>query len=178
MEEKNIPGNQTEIQLVVAKLGNEEFGIEITQVQEIIKMPSEITHIPNMPKFIEGIINLRGKIVPIIHLRKRFNLEEKQISDEMRIVIASIENQSVGFVVDSVTEVISILSEKVEPVPTPIARIGVEYLNGVAKLDNRLIILLNLDKILSNLEKLSLKEISKADESEKTTTAEPEESIC
>lgn len=164
-EEKKLPGKQiekqqTEKQLIVAKLGNEEYGIEITQVQEIIKVPQDITRIPDMPEFIEGMINLRGKIVPIIDLRKRFNLKQKEISEETRIVVASIESQLSGFVVDSVNEVLRVSSDIIEPVPSPVASIGIEYLNGIAKLGNRLIILLNLEKILSDIEKSSLKEMS------------------
>jgi len=152
-----------QVQMVVTSLSNEEYGIPIMQVQEIIKIP-EITRIPNMPDFIEGVINLRGKIVPVIDLRKRFNLQQHQHSEDTRIVVSTIETNSVGLIVDSVSEVIRLSSSVIDPIPPAISHIGTEYLNGVGKLDSRLIILLNLEKILSDLEKSSLKRI----ETEKT----------
>ncbi len=148
------------VQLVVAKLADEEYGIPIIQVQEIIKIP-EITRIPGMPEFIEGVINLRGKIIPIVDLRKRFNLEHNLYDEQSRIVVSSIANQSVGLVVDSVSEVIRLPQDAIEPVPQTISQISGEYLSGVGKLGKRLIILLNIEKILTDIEKMSLKKIEK-----------------
>ncbi|OGS17134.1 MAG: chemotaxis protein CheW [Elusimicrobia bacterium RIFOXYA2_FULL_50_26] len=155
------------VQLVVAELSREEYGIPITQVQEIIKIP-EITRIPNMPEFIEGVINLRGKIIPIIDLRKRFKLTQKQKDEEARIVITTIGGQPVGLVADSVSEVIRLSAEAIDPVPSVISHINSEYLSGVGKLDKRIIILLNMEKVLNDLEKNSLRRI------ERETTAETE----
>lgn len=157
------------IQLVVAKLAQEEYGIPITQVQEIIKIP-EITRIPNMPDFIEGVINLRGKIIPVVDLRKRFGLEIKQKDDEARIVITNIGGQFVGLTADSVSEVIRLTSEQIVPVPAIISRINSEYLNGVGKIDKRIIIMLNLEKILNTIEKTVLKKIEKDKPAETQTT--------
>lgn len=159
------------IQLVVTSLAREEYGIPIMQVQEIIKIP-EITHIPNMPDFIEGVMNLRGKIVPIIDLRRRFNLERKSYTDDTRIVVSNVAAHSVGLIVDSVSEVIRLSSDVIDPIPPTISHIGTEYLNGVGKLESRLVILLNLEKILNDIEKTSLKKI----ETEKTGEKENEKS--
>ncbi len=154
------------VQLVVASLSGEEYGIPIMQVQEIIKIP-EITHIPNMPDFVEGVINLRGKIVPIIDLRRRFNLELRRYSEDTRIVVSNVAGHSVGLIVDSVSEVIRIGAGIIDPIPPTISHIGTEYLNGVAKVGSRLVILLNLERILSDIEKSSLKKLE-AEKSEKT----------
>ena len=148
------------LQLVVSELSKEEYGIPITQIQEIIKIP-EITRIPNMPDFIEGVINLRGKIIPIIDLRKRFRLDQKQKDEETRIVIANIGGQPIRLISDSVSEVIRLSQEDIDPVPPIISHINSEYLSGVGKMDKRIIILLNLEKILSDLEKSSLRKIEK-----------------
>ncbi len=157
-------GKIKETQLVVFQLGTEEYGVPITQVEEIIRIP-EITRIPNMPHFIEGVINLRGRIIPIVDLRKRFKLEQKVRDEKSRIIIGEItmspdrqETQSVGLIVDGVTEVLRIPQELIEPIPPTISYIDTRYLDGVAKLEKRLVILLDLYKVLTELEKETLKE--------------------
>lgn len=152
-----------ETQLVAFQLSTEEYGVPIIQVEEIIRLP-EITRIPNMPNFIEGVINLRGRIIPVVDLRKRFKLEEKEKDEKSRIIIGRItvspekqEEQSVGLIVDSVTEVLRVNKEMIEPIPPTISYIDTQYLHGVVKLENRLIILLDLPKVLTELEKETLK---------------------
>jgi purine-binding chemotaxis protein CheW len=147
------------IQLVVACITGEEYGIPIMQVQEIIKYP-EVTHIPNMPDFVDGVINLRGKIVPIIDLHKRFALGIRAKTEDTRIVVSSLSGQAVGLVVDAVSEVIRVAKDSIEPIPPAISRVGTEYLDGVCKTDNRLVILLNLEMILTDLEKNSIAQLS------------------
>jgi purine-binding chemotaxis protein CheW len=151
------------LQVVVARLIDEDYGIPILQVQEIINMP-DITRIPNMPDFIEGMINLRGKIVPILDLHKRFKLEATKRTDSTRVVVTMLDNQLVGFVVDSVSEVLRLSEDIIEPVPPAILKIGAEYLSGVAKFNSRLIILLSLERILTDIEKQSLKKIERETE--------------
>jgi len=153
-----------ETQLVVFQLSTEEYGVPIIQVEEIIRI-SEITRIPNMPNFIEGVINLRGRIIPIVDLRKRFRLEEKERDERSRIIIGRIagagekqEEQSVGLIVDSVAEVLWVSKEMIEPIPLTISYIDTQYLDGVVKLESRLIILLELSKVLTELEKETLKQ--------------------
>lgn len=157
------------MQLVVFQLSTEEYGIPITQVEEIIRIP-EITRIPNMPNFIEGVINLRGQIIPVVDLRRRFKLEEKERDERSRVIVGRIaaslerqEEQSVGLIVDSVAEVLRVSKDAIEPIPPAISYIDTQYLSGVVKLENRLIILLDLPKVLTELEKETLKTQMSAD---------------
>ncbi|WP_292470458.1 chemotaxis protein CheW [Methanolobus sp.] len=136
-------------QLVIFSLGVEEFGINIMQVQEIIRMP-EITRIPKTPDYIKGFINLRGKIIVVMDIDKRFGMSSKEITDESRIVVVDIEGTIVGLVVDSVSEVIRLKSSNIEQTPEIIAqKVNADYLKGVGKLNDRLLILLNLNNIIS-----------------------------
>jgi len=143
------------LQLVSFKLGDEEFGVDIMQVQEIIRM-QEITSVPNAPEFVEGVINLRGRVIPIIDLRKRFGLEEKSHDKATRIIVVKVDDLTVGLVVDEVSEVLRIPADTVEPPPPIVAGVESEYIKGVGKLEDRLLILLDLSKTLSKEEKASL----------------------
>lgn len=142
-----------EIQLVVFSLGREEFAVEVTQVREIMRM-EEITRMPKSPSFVEGIINLRGQIIAVIELSKRLNLESAERGGDTRIIVVEAEDVKVGMIVDSVSEVLRVNPEAVEPSPTLATDISAAYLQGVVKQDNRLIILLDLTKVLS-LEEIS-----------------------
>ncbi len=157
MEEKETSKESGEIQLVVFRLGAEEYGVPITQVQEINRL-SAPTKIPKAPAFVEGVINLRGKVLPVIDLKKRFGLEETTYTDEARIVVVEIASQTVGVIVDAVTEVLRLPLSSVEPPPAMIARITADYLRGVGKLDERLLILLDLNKVLTETEQSQLGE--------------------
>ncbi len=149
-----------ELQLVVFTIGSEEFGVEIMNVQEIIRM-TNITKIPQAPGYIRGIINLRGRIIVVINLNVIMGMESKEQDENTRIIVASIGDTVMGFVVDSVSEVIRLAQKNVEPAPPVIAsRIGTEYVLGVGKLDNRLLILLNMDKLLGEKEIHSIKNMS------------------
>ncbi len=143
------------LQLVSFKLGDEEFGVDIMQVQEIIRMQN-ITSVPNAPDFVEGVINLRGRVIPIIDLRKRFGLEQKDHDKATRIIVVKVDEITVGLVVDEVSEVLRIPKETVEPPPPIVAGVESEYISGVGKLEDRLLILLDLSKTLSKEEKASL----------------------
>lgn len=136
-------------QLVIFKLGVEEFGINIMQVQEIIRMP-DITRIPRSPDYVKGVINLRGKIIVVMDLDKRFGMPLQELTEESRIVVVDIEGTIVGLVVDSVSEVIRLNNSNIEPTPDIISqKINAEYLKGVGKMNDRLLILLNLKSIIS-----------------------------
>jgi len=128
------------LQLVSFKLGKEEFGLDIQSIQEINRMV-DITRVPNSPDFISGVINLRGQVIPIVDLRKRFKFPQKEYDKDTRIIIVEVNRMVVGFVVDAVSEVIRISKNITEPPPPIIAGIGSEYIVSVAKLENRLIIL-------------------------------------
>ena len=150
--------NQNMLQLVSFKLKQEEFGVNILQVQEIIRM-QEITNVPNAPEFVEGVINLRGRVIPIVDLRKRFGLESKEHSSATRIIVVMIGDVQVGLIVDEVSEVLRISEDTVEPPPPIVAGIESDYIKGVGKLEDRLLILLDLNKILSMEEKQSLQKV-------------------
>ena len=137
------------LQLVTFSIGEEEFGVNILKVQEIIRT-MDITKVPRAPAFVEGVINLRGKVIPIIDLRKRFGLFSKPEDKDTRIVVIEINNIIVGFVVDAVSEVLRIPASTVEPPPPVVAGVESDYINGVGKLKDRLLIMLDLDKILSS----------------------------
>lgn len=136
------------LQLVTFHIGDEEFGVEILKVQEIIRMMG-ITRVPKAPNFVEGVINLRGKVIPIIDLRKRFGMSAQEHDKHTRIIVIEINKVIVGFVVDSVSEVLRIPASTVEPPPAIISGIESEYISGVGKLADRLLILLDLDRLLS-----------------------------
>lgn len=135
------------LQVVSFKVGQEEFGIEILSVQEIIRM-QELTRVPNSPEFVDGVLNLRGKVIPVIALRKRFGLPQQPHDKETRIVVLETHNIVIGLIVDSVSEVLRIPADAVVP-PPRLGTIEKEFVSGVGKLDNRLLILLDLERIVS-----------------------------
>ncbi|RRD70090.1 MULTISPECIES: chemotaxis protein CheW [unclassified Desulfovibrio] len=137
------------LQLVTFSIGDEEFGVNILKVQEIIRS-MEITKVPRAPEFVEGVINLRGKVIPIIDLRRRFGLKPKAHDKNTRIIVIEITNIVVGFVVDAVSEVLRIPASTVEPPPPVVAGVDSEYISGVGKLADRLLIMLDLDRLLSS----------------------------
>lgn len=136
------------IQLVVFKVGKELYGVNIAAMQEIVRVP-EMTEVPDAPAFLEGVINLRGRIVPVIDLRKRLNLPVAARTKASRVLITEGEGKAVGLLVDAASEVLKIPIEAIDEPPEMISAIGVEYIIGVAKMDERLIIILDLKKILS-----------------------------
>lgn len=136
------------IQLVGFKLGNEDFGVDISRVQEI-NMMMHLTKIPNSNKFIEGVVNLRGKIVPVINLRDRLGLPKKEDDNRTKIIVSDINNKLIGYIVDEVNEVLRISKSIIEPAPELAIGIETGLIEGVAKLEGRLLILLNLDKLLN-----------------------------
>lgn len=135
------------LQLVSFNIGDEEFGVDILKVQEINRMV-EITKVPQTPNYVEGVINLRGKVIPIVDLRKRFNLEVKKYDKNTRIVVVDIEGAIIGMVVDSVSEVLRLPSDTIEPPPEIVTGVNSEYIKGVAKLEDRLLIFLDLSKVV------------------------------
>ena len=118
-----------------------------------------ITKIPNAPVFIEGVINLRGKIIPIVDLRKRLGFKNQDYDKSTRIIVVELDGLVLGFIVDSVSEVLRIPENTIEPPPSMVAGIESEYIEGVGKLDDRLLILLELKKIFSSPEKKDIENI-------------------
>lgn len=146
------------MQLVSFKLGNEEFGIDIGRVQEI-NMMMQLTKIPNSNQFIEGVVNLRGKIVPVVNLRERLGLSKKEDDNRTKIIVSDVNNKLIGYIVDEVNEVLRISKSIIEPTPEIITGVNSDLIQGVAKLEGRLLILLNLDKLLSSAEINHLQQI-------------------
>lgn len=142
-------------QFVSFVVAGEEFGVNILTVQEIIR-PIDITRVPHAPDFVEGVINLRGRILPVIDLRKRFGFSGRSQDEDVRIIVLEMEHQVVGFVTDAVREVLRVEESTIEPAPELAVGIDAHYLRGVAKLDDRLLILLDLESMLSDDEVAAL----------------------
>ena len=145
----------TEEQVVVFSLADELYGLDISRVQGIIKMP-EVTRVPRAAEFVEGVINLRGEIVPIIDLRKRFGLAHHEDSVDTRIINVEMGDHLVGLIVDAVEEVLNIPSDVIEPPPDLVTTVDSAYLQSIAKLQDRLVILLDLDRVLSTAEQQAI----------------------
>ena len=148
-----------EIQLVSFLVGEEEFGADILMVQEIIRM-QPITRVPNAPHFVEGVINLRGKVIPIVDLRKRLNVGADADMRKIRIIVVDVDGKITGFIVNAVSQVLRIPKSTIEPAPSIVIEgIDSEYITGVSKLDDKLLILLDFNKILSRRERHELDEV-------------------
>ena len=145
------PHDDNLLQLVTFRIGEEEFGVDILAVQEIIRL-MQITMGPRAPEFIEGVINLRGKVIPVVNMRTRFNKPGHEPDSSTRIVVMELGQKIVGFLVDGVSEVLRIPETTVEDPPPVVAGIGSEYIRGIGKLDNRLLILLDLDHLLGSID--------------------------
>jgi len=137
------------IQLVGLKLGEEEYAIDVLKIQEIIRTV-EITSVPRTDSFVLGVMNLRGKVIPVIDLRVRFTLDKMDFDKETRIIVVRFETENIGFVVDEVTEVIRINKKMVEPTPPLVGSVGQEYILGICKYQERLIILLDIDSVIND----------------------------
>jgi purine-binding chemotaxis protein CheW len=147
------------LQQVIFKLDNEEYGLDIMKVNGIEKY-QEVVKVPNSPDYIEGIINLRGEVLPIYSLRKKFTLVDKETSEDTKIIVVFTNEMKIGFVVDSVLEILHIEEEVVESAPKIVTGINRKYIKSVAKLENhRMIVLLDIDLIVSDEEKLELGEV-------------------
>ncbi len=146
---------ELEEQLVIFNVGDEVYGVDTSKVQEIIRMQA-ITHVPGAAPFVKGVINLRGRIIPVIELHQRFGLEARDPGRSSRIVVVETEGHVVGAVVDAVSEVLRIPTGCVEP-PSPIVTgPDSDYIRGIAKLEGRLITLLQLDRLLTGEQRASL----------------------
>lgn len=136
-----------EKQLVIFALGDEYFGVDIANVDGIVKMQA-ITRVPHSPHFVEGVTNLRGEVLPVIDLHKRFGVGERQESKESRIINIAIGEMKVGMIVDSVSEVLTIQDSAIEETPRMVSTVDSSFITGIAKVDERLVILLDLGNVL------------------------------
>ncbi|WP_447977018.1 chemotaxis protein CheW [Candidatus Nitrospira bockiana] len=135
-------------QLVTCCLDEEEFAVDILSVQEINRMV-EITRVPKAPAFVEGVINLRGRIIPVLNLRRRFGMAEASRTARSRIVVVNVKGRTVGLIVDSVSEVLQISKDAIEPPPSLETAIGAEFIQGVGRIKDRLLILIDLHNLLT-----------------------------
>ena len=150
-----------ETQLVVFVMANEEFACGINSIREVLKM-IRVTPLPRSLDFVEGVINMRGDVIPVIDLRKRFGLPEAERTDESRIIIVEVEERMVGLTVDSVSEVISLDNKQIQEAPNQVAGGKTDLITGVGKVDDRMLIILDLDRILTSEEQIALDDISRA----------------
>jgi purine-binding chemotaxis protein CheW len=150
--EGTTKAGEEQLQLVSFELAGEEFAVDILSVQEINRM-MELTRVPQSPPDVEGVINLRGKIIPVLDLRRRFGMDGAARNEDNRIIVVEVQKRVLGFIVDKVHEVLRISSGIVEPAPAMACSIHSEFISGVAKLNGRLIILLDLSKLFGQEER-------------------------
>ncbi|MFP7732798.1 chemotaxis protein CheW [Priestia aryabhattai] len=136
------------MKIIVFQLGEEEYGISVEEVQSIEKI-QHITRVPGVKEYVKGVINLRGVIIPIIDLRARFKLQEQLTHELTRIIMIRLNDIEAGLIVDAANDVVDIDEKTIASVPDTVDGTAAEYLNGVVKVDSRLIVLLNLPKVLS-----------------------------
>lgn len=146
---ENTQPSQQIVQVATFRLGAEEYGVDISQIREIIRIV-DITRVPRTPDFMEGVINLRGQLIPIVDLRCRFGMPRAERTKDTRIIVAEIGSKRVGMIVDSANEVLNIPIEAIEEAPEIIAGVGAEYLQGVGKVADRLVILLDLTMVVTD----------------------------
>ncbi len=139
--------DSSEIQVVVFRLGKEEYAIDILDVLEIIRLLN-VTRVPKVEKYIEGVINLRGNIVPLLNLHTKFNLEVSGLEDERRIIVCQFDEIKAGIIVDEVLEVIQLGNSDIESVDNVYTSVSSEQIEGIAKISGRLLILLDMKKII------------------------------
>jgi len=144
--------------VIVFQLRDEEYAVSVDQVGGIERL-LPITRVPQTAPFVKGVINLRGVVTPVIDLRLRFDIEETEHTESTRIIIVYLDDIEVGLIVDVANDVIDIPEDQIEPAPEVVGTIDVDYISGVAKVDKRLLILLDLQKVLTHKEVEELKEI-------------------
>jgi len=144
-----------QVQLVTFRVGGEEFGLDVFQVHEILRY-SEPTPMPKAPAFVEGVLDVRGALVPVVDLRKRFELHEVTYGDETRIILVDFQGERLGLVVDEVSEVLRVPETSVSAPPQYVRGLAAEFIRGIVRLENRLVVLLDLERILSSQERMQL----------------------
>lgn len=160
-------GSGLNSQVVSFRLANEEYGLDIMTVQEIILMGA-ITQIPEVPPYIRGLINLRGKVIPIVDLRKRFGLDAAENSEHTRIIVVNAGRHTFGIVVDAVSEVLRIEGNQVEPPPAGLLGLEQAYIKGLVKMEEKIMILLNLESVLSKEDQVALKSATSTETEDST----------
>ena len=156
---KDLGKSDELLQLVTFHIGDEEFAVDILNIQGINRMV-DITKVPNTPDFVEGIINLRGKVLPVINLRRKLGMPDKEYDNHTRFIVVEFQNRVLGFIVDSVNEVLRINRNLTEPPPEISSNIDSQFITAIGKLDDRLLILLNLERVLTITDHEVLAEIT------------------
>lgn len=156
MAEKKTMEGQTD-QYVSFVLGGEEYGVPILCVQEIIRHET-LTRVPQSPSFVDGVLNLRGQVIPVVNLRKKFELPVRERDKSTRIIVVEVKGRVMGMVVDEVSEVLQVNMEDIAPPPPMGTHLRTDYISGMAKINETLVILLEIDKILTTEESLILEE--------------------
>jgi purine-binding chemotaxis protein CheW len=146
-----LVANRQASQVIVFRLGADEYGVDIAAVEEIIRVPS-IAKVPKAPSYVEGVINLRGRVVPVIDLCKRLDLAPREVTSQSRIVIVDLGEQAVGMIVDDVSEVLQMSGRDIEPAPPITTTVESGCIAGIARLNERLVILMKLDAVLAPTE--------------------------
>ena len=136
-----------EIKVIVFRLLDEHFGVDVSQVKSIERLDT-ITKLPHTPSFVKGVIHLRGAVIPIVDLKERLGLAQNEWTDQSRVILLTIGGYDVGIIVDSANDVIDIPTSNIEPPPRMISGVEMKYLRGIAKLQNQLLVLLNLNRVL------------------------------
>ncbi|GAB6935749.1 MAG: chemotaxis protein CheW [Bacillota bacterium] len=147
-----------ELKVIVFQLNDEAYGVDVYQVRSIERM-QPITRVPGAPPFVKGVINLRGVVTPVIDLRSRLGLQERPYTDETRIIIVSIDDKDVGLIVDAANDVVDLPASSIEPPPEVVGSVRTEFLRGVAKWGDGVLVLLNLDRVLTLDERTQLKQL-------------------
>ena len=142
-------------QFISFSVGEEEYGLELLRVKEVIRV-REITWLPRAPSFVKGIINLRGDVIPIVDLRDKFGLPPREATTATRVIVVEVEGRLMGMVVDSASQVVRIPADQIDPPPPVIGGISQDFITGVGKLDDTLIILLSVDAVLTREERHAL----------------------
>lgn len=146
--------NQKEMKVIVFQLMDKEYAISVDVVQSIEKMLS-ISRVPKTPSYVKGVLNLRGVVTPIVDLRARFGLDVKEMDESTRIIIVTLEDYDVGLIVDAANDVLDIPVESIEPQPEVVGSVEVDFISGVAKVERRLLVMLNLDKVLEPVKRVT-----------------------
>ncbi|MHB0959686.1 MAG: chemotaxis protein CheW [Pirellulaceae bacterium] len=157
VQEHDVAHQTSSMQLVSFKLGDETFGIAITKIREII-LVGEITRVPETPSYVKGLINLRSTVIPVIDLRARFSLADAELTSESRIMVLHVGSRTIGIVVDSVNEVLRVTQPEISPAPPTVTSSGNEYMTGLVRLKDDLLILLDVDRLLGDDETQALAE--------------------
>lgn len=152
---RNVRESVPQVQLVTLRVGAEEFGLDVFAVHEILRYQS-VTGVPKAPAFVEGVLDVRGALIPMVDLRKRFEVAALDVGEDTRIAIVDFQGERLGLIVDAVTEVLRVPETAIAPPPAYVRGLAAEFLRGIVQLPNRLVILLDIDRILSTHERISL----------------------